>query len=188
MQAIRNLSPDIALIGMLMPGVTGLEILAAATSERRCTRVVLLTEFIGDRELVTAAARGGYGVVTMEATSEMLVHFLRQIAAGRLFPLALLDAEHRHEQGCARAVLTERERQVIRLVSQGLRNKEIAGRLHLSVGTIKVHLHRIYQKLAINNRTALARLCFDVQKMIPPAPTDLTTPNKVSIPTTVKTL
>ncbi len=153
LQAIRDLSPDIALLGMFMPAVTGLEILRAATSEGLRTRVVLLAGSVGDRELVAAAAWGAYGVVTIAVTPEMLV----QIAAGRLLPLALLDAEHKHEQErCARTVLTERERQIIELVSEGLSNKQVGRRLDLSEGTIKVHLHHIYQKLAINNRTALA--------------------------------
>src|SRR6266566_2772756 len=158
LQAIRDLSPDIALLGMFMPAVTGLEILRAATSEGLRTRVVLLAGSVGDRELVAAAAWGAYGVVTTIAvTPELLVYFLRQIAAGRLLPLALLDAEHKHEQKrCARTVLTERERQIIELVSEGLSNKQVGRRLDLSEGTIKVHLHHIYQKLAINNRTALA--------------------------------
>ena len=58
----------------------------------------------------------------------------------------------------ARLVLTRRERQIAELVSEGLPNKEIGRRLGLSAGTIRVHLHRVYQKLAINNRTALAAL------------------------------
>jgi RNA polymerase sigma factor (sigma-70 family) len=55
-------------------------------------------------------------------------------------------------------VLTDRERQIMRLVSEGLSNKEIAHRLNIADGTIKVHLHHIYQKLEISNRTALAAL------------------------------
>jgi two-component system, NarL family, nitrate/nitrite response regulator NarL len=157
LQAIRDLSPDIALIGMSMPSVTGLEILAAATSERLCTRVVLLAASVRDRELVGAAAWGARGVVSMEAPPETLLYFLRQIAAGQLLPLALLDAEHKHEQECCtRQVLTERQRQIVKLVSEGLSNKEVGRRLNLSEGTIRVHLHNIYQKLAVNNRTALA--------------------------------
>ncbi len=56
----------------------------------------------------------------------------------------------------ARTMLTKRESQIMELVSEGLSNKEIGRRLNLSEGTIKVHLHHIYQKLAVNNRTALA--------------------------------
>ncbi len=156
LQAIRDLSPDIALVGMFMPSVTGLEILAAATSERLCTRVVLLTAYVRDRELVAAAAWGAYGVISMEAPPEALTYFLRQIAVGRLLPLALLDGERKHEQEPKQRVLTQRERQVVRLVSEGLSNKEIGRRLDLSEGTIRAHLHNIYEKLAVDNRTALA--------------------------------
>ena len=56
------------------------------------------------------------------------------------------------------AALTDRERQIVQLVSEGLSNKEIGRRLDISDGTIKAHLHNIYDKLAINNRTALAAL------------------------------
>jgi two-component system, NarL family, nitrate/nitrite response regulator NarL len=62
----------------------------------------------------------------------------------------------KNQECLARPVLTPRERQIAELVSEGLSNKEIGRRLGLSAGTIRVHLHRIYQKLAINNRTALA--------------------------------
>jgi two-component system nitrate/nitrite response regulator NarL len=58
----------------------------------------------------------------------------------------------------ALAVLTDRERQIMRLVSEGLSNKEIGRRLNIADGTIKVHLHHIFQKLEISNRTALAAL------------------------------
>ncbi len=155
-QAVRDLSPDIALVDMSMQDPNGLEILADVISEDLC-RVVFLTAAVGDRELVAAAAAGAYGVITKKATPEMLVEFLRQVASRRVLPLALLDAEHRREKKRhARTMLTEREYQIMELVSEGLSNKEIGRRLNLSEGTIKVHLHHTYQKLAVNNRTALA--------------------------------
>jgi len=96
-----------------------------------------------------------------------LVDFLRQIAAGRLLPLALLNEEHPRfallseehprEQKCFTPnLLTKRERQVMDLVSEGLSNKAVGRRLNLSEGTIKIHLHHIYQKVGIKNRTTLA--------------------------------
>jgi two-component system, NarL family, nitrate/nitrite response regulator NarL len=164
-QAIRELSPDIALLDILMPGLSGLEILAAATSEHMPTRFVFLTTHIEDRDLIIAAARGAYGMVLKEATPQVLVHGLRQVAAGRrLFPLT--NSEFHHEQGCpphtenARIVLTQRERQIMHLVSEGWSNKEVGRQLSISDGTIKVHLHHIFRKLAISNRTALAALAF----------------------------
>jgi two-component system nitrate/nitrite response regulator NarL len=167
-QAIRDLSPHIALLDIFMPGLTGLDILAAVTSERLSTRIVFLTATAEDRELIVAAARGAYGVVLKEAAPEVLVHCLRKVAAGeRLFPFTNNDLTSEHERPISSAtpenvltVLTERERQIVRLVSEGLSNKEVGRQLNISDGTIKVHLHNIYQKLAISNRTALAALAF----------------------------
>jgi two-component system nitrate/nitrite response regulator NarL len=168
LQAIRELSPDIALLDILMPGLSGLEILAAATSEHLPTRFVFLTTHIEDRDLIIAAARGAYGMVLKDAAPEALVHGLRQVVAGRrLFPLT--NSEFHHEEECpphnattenARIALTERERQIMHLVSEGWSNKEVGRQLSISDGTIKVHLHHIFRKLAISNRTALAALAF----------------------------
>jgi two-component system, NarL family, nitrate/nitrite response regulator NarL len=167
-QAIRDLLPDIALLDIFMPSVTGLDILAAATSEHLPTRIVFLTASAEDRDLIIAAARGAYGVILKEAAPDVLVHCLRQIAAGRrLLPLANSDFPRLQDIPAGSAstenvltVLTERERQIMHLVAEGLSNKEVGRQLNVSDGTIKVHLHHIYQKLAISNRTALAALAF----------------------------
>jgi len=164
MHAVRALTPDIALIDISMPGLSGLEILAAATYERLRTRILFLAASVEARELATAAARGAYGVIPKEMPPETLLQCLRQVAAGRKsLSLAFNGAGCQLGQGYpARnaesmlTVLTDRERQIVQLVSEGLPNKEVGRRLNLSDGTIKVHLHNIYQKLAINNRTTLA--------------------------------
>jgi two-component system, NarL family, nitrate/nitrite response regulator NarL len=165
-QAIRNLSPDIALVDISMPSVSG--ILAAATFEGSCTRVVLLSAAAEANELVTAEISGAYDVVHKEAPAKLLIGCLRRAAASRrILPLAPFRDESRQKQErSARkrdeantfAALTERERQIVHLVSEGLSNKEIGRRLDITVGTIKAHLHNIYDKLAINNRTTLAAL------------------------------
>jgi two-component system nitrate/nitrite response regulator NarL len=94
---------------------------------------------------------------------EVLVQSLRQVAEGRrLLPrLASEQAVSREQSAIAEnalTTLTDRERQIMRLVSEGLSNKEIGRRLNITDGTIKVHLHHIFQKLEINNRTVLAAL------------------------------
>ena len=162
--AIRNLLPDIAILDISMPGLTGLEILTIANSESLSTRLVFFTASIEDRELVMSAAAGAYGIIPKDVEIEILVQSLRQVADGqRLLPLPSAQAVSR-EQGNiavtdnALTVLTERERQIMRLVSEGLSNKEIGRRLNISDGTIKQHLHHIYQKLEISNRTVLAAL------------------------------
>jgi len=164
-EAIRNLLPDIAILDISMPGLTGLEILTIANSESLSTRLVFFTASIEDRELVMSAAAGAYGIIPKDVELEILVRSLRQVADGqRLLPLPSSDQTVSREQrniavsDIALTVLTEREQQIMRLVSEGLSNKEIGRRLNISDGTIKQHLHHIYQKLEISNRTVLAAL------------------------------
>jgi two-component system, NarL family, nitrate/nitrite response regulator NarL len=161
-EAIRSLMPDIAILDISMPGLTGLEILAIANSENLPTRLVFFTASIDDRELVTSAAAGAYGVILKDVAVEILVRSLQQVADGlRLLPLPSSDQVSREQSAVTEnvlTVLTDREHQIMRLVSEGLSNKEIGRRLNLSDGTIKVHLHHIYQKLEISNRTVLAAL------------------------------
>jgi two-component system nitrate/nitrite response regulator NarL len=163
-EAIRSLVPDIAILDVSMPDLTGLEILAIANSENLSTRLVFFTASSADRELIIAAAAGAYGVILKDAAPEALVQSLRQVADGqRLLPPSSDRPVSSGQRNGAIAenvlkVLTDREREIMRLVSEGLSNKAIARRLNISHGTIKVHLHNIYQKLEINNRTVLAVL------------------------------
>jgi two-component system, NarL family, nitrate/nitrite response regulator NarL len=135
---------------------------------------------VADRESIIAAAADAYCFILKDVAPEILVAVLRRIADGQrpLLPASSDWAVSREQRNGAigeiekinpfaefRAkganvltVLTEREREIVRLVSEGLSNKAIARQLNTSHGTVKVHLHHIYQKLEINNRTVLARL------------------------------
>ena len=166
-EAIRNMVPDIAILDISMPGLTGLEILTIVNSERLPTRLVFFTASIEDRELIVSAAAGAYGVILKDVAPEILVQSLREIADGqRLLPLPTVPREQGNVANTENVltVLTERERQIMRLVSGGLSNKEIGRRLNITDGTIKQHLHHIYQKLEISNRTVLA--AFVISQMI----------------------
>jgi two-component system, NarL family, nitrate/nitrite response regulator NarL len=163
--AIRSLAPDIAVLELSLPGLTGLEILAIANAERLSTRLVFFTASTEDRELIELSAAGAHGVIPKDAALEILLKSLRQVAEGRrLLPLPLSEQAAPREQTESATtenvltVLTERERQIMGLVSEGLSNKEIGRRLNIVDGTIKVHLHNIFQKLEISNRTVLAAL------------------------------
>jgi len=162
-EAIRSLVPDIAILDISMPGLTGLEILTIANSEGLSTRLVFFTASVQDRELVMSAAAGAYGVILKDVALEILVQSLQQVACGhRLLPSSAQAVPREREQRKIAiaenvlTVLTDRERQIMALVSEGLSNKEIGRRLNIACGTIKVHLHHVYQKLEISNRTVLA--------------------------------
>jgi len=160
LQAIRDLSPDIALLDSSMPAGSGVNVLASAISEGSQTRIVLLAARAELRSIF-AVANGAYGIVPRDVLPEVLIRDLRQVAAGRRLSLRASrpgEARTRTDTEKALAVLTKRERQIAELVSAGLPNKEVGRQLNLTAGTVKVHLHNIFSKLAINNRTALTAL------------------------------
>lgn len=162
-EALRGLVPDIVIIDVSMPGATWLEILSIINSENLSTRLVFFIGSDADFEMVTSAAADGYSIIPKDVAPEILVQSLRQIAEGqRLLPLPPSERVISREQSAAAenalATLTDRERQIMRLVSEGLSNKEIGRRLNIADGTIKVHLHHMFQKLEISNRTVLAAL------------------------------
>lgn len=168
LEAIRNLRPEVAIVDISMSGLNGLEILAIASSENLLTRLVFFTAAIESDELAMAAVGGAYGVILKDVAPKILLQSLRQVADGqRLLPLLSFDEAPRLRMKNAISenaltVLTDRERQIMRLVSEGLSNKAIGRRLNIADGTIKQHLHHIYQKLEIDNRTVLAALAISL--------------------------
>jgi two-component system, NarL family, nitrate/nitrite response regulator NarL len=167
-EAMRSLRPDIAIVDISISGLSGLEIMAIASSENLPTRLVFFTAAIESDDLAMAAVGGAYGVILKDASPEILLQSLRRIADGqRLLPLLSFDEVPRLATKNpigenALTVLTDRERQIMRLVSEGLSNKAIGRRLNIADGTIKQHLHHIYQKLEIDNRTVLAALAISL--------------------------
>jgi len=161
LKAIRDLSPDIALLDSSLPIASGVNVLASAISEGSRTRIVLLAASAELRSISTVAT-GAYGIVPRDVPPEVLIDNLRQVAAGRRLSIrASRPGEARTTTDTSEKALTEltkRERQIAKLVSGGLTNKEVGWQLNLTAGTVTVHLHNIFSKLALKNRTALTAL------------------------------
>ena len=159
LQAIRELSPDVALLDSSMPIALGTNVLASAISEGSRTRIVLLAA-PAELRSIFAVAHGAYGIISRDVLPEVLIHGLRQVAAGRRLSIRAREEERTvtDTSETALAGLTKRERQIAKLVSAGLPNKEVGRQLNLTAGTIKVHLHNIFSKLAIKNRAELTAL------------------------------
>ncbi|MBR1168003.1 LuxR C-terminal-related transcriptional regulator [Bradyrhizobium liaoningense] len=161
-QAIRNLTPDVALLADTLPDLTASEILAIAKAERLPTRLVFFTDSDADHDLTSAIAAGACHAIAKYVAPDAMLRSLRLMTKrsfleqSDLSPTAEETDSGKNEN--LLELLTPRERQIVRLVSEGMSNKEIAHQLNVSDGTVKVHLHNIFQKLEITNRTVLATL------------------------------
>jgi DNA-binding NarL/FixJ family response regulator len=164
---VRELRPDVVLLDIRMPDVDGLTVLAGIRRLPDPPVVAMLTTFDAD-EYVTAALRAGAaGFLLKDTDPEQLGHLVRTLAAGdtvlsSTVTRTVVDgflAGGAHEPA-ARAVarLTEREREALALLAEGLSNSEIGGRMYLSSGTVKDHVSAILTKLGVANRVRAALL------------------------------
>lgn len=165
LRAVRQHRPDVLVLDLRMRDVDGLAVLRALKSEASSVGVVILTAEIDDEQTLEALRLGAAGIVLKELAPRLLIESVRKVHAGerwieRQSVGRALDTLMRREAGLREltSVLTTRELDVVRLVVQGLRNAEIAERLHLSEGTVKSHLHHVFEKLGVKSRMALMNL------------------------------
>jgi DNA-binding NarL/FixJ family response regulator len=163
-KAVRKHKPDVLVLDIRMPGTDGLSLLRGMKKEKLSTRVVLLTGALDEDELAEAVRLGVRGLVLKEMAPKLLVQCIRQVHAGELWlekrsvtnALEKLLQREAGQREIAQ-LLTPREIEIVKQVAAGLRNIEIAKRLFISEGTVKMHLHNIYQKLGVDSRINLTR-------------------------------
>ncbi len=157
LDVIRTEAPDVLVLDLKMTDVSGMEVLRALSRERQPTRTVLLTASIGDDDALEAAALGA-AIVMKDSSADDLLDVVRRVARGDVPPVGIRAADPVPAATARpRAVdaLTPREREIVRMVARGMRNRTIADRLSISEGTVKVHLHNIYEKLGVDGRLEL---------------------------------
>jgi DNA-binding NarL/FixJ family response regulator len=162
LQAVQTYRPDVLVLDVRMPHMDGIELLRRMHAMQSPTKVVLLTASLDDTRLLEAFRLGASGLVLKESAPRLLVHSVRQVAAGEqswngkaIAGALRLVLQREQAVAAASSTLTPRELEVTRMVAAGLRNKEIAARLEITEGTVKFHLHGIYEKLHIDGRYAL---------------------------------
>jgi DNA-binding NarL/FixJ family response regulator len=161
LSAARRLLPDLIVADVTMPGLGGLDALRTLRSAGLDTRFVILTVH-ADASIAAEAIRAGASAyVVKEAAGEELVQAIRQAMAGRTYlsPMVAGDVVQRLAQGIPNPAeaLTLRQREVLRLLAEGRRVKEIAGTLGLSVRTVETHKYEIMHLLGIDNTVELVK-------------------------------
>ena len=150
-QMFKQQVPDVTLLDLRLPDMSGIDVLIAIRSEFTEARIVMLTTFEGDVEVQRALQAGARGYLLKNMPPSELLDVIRQVHAGkkRIPPeIATQLFEHMSDE-----VLTEREVEVLREVADGNRNREIAERLFISEETVKVHMKHIMEKLGAADRT-----------------------------------
>jgi DNA-binding NarL/FixJ family response regulator len=149
--AFRSLRPDVILMDLNLPDVSGIEVLTTIREEFPEARVIILTTFERDVEIQRALKAGARGYLLKSMPPEKILETIRQVHAGKkpvLPEIASQLAEHISDEQ-----LTSREIDVLRHVIEGNRNRDIAERLFVSEHTVKTHLKHILGKLGASDRT-----------------------------------
>ena len=170
-EMLRRLNPDVALVGWPASSLNGQRIFVAIHEAKLKTRVIMLVNGEAKEDFVEAVRQGCCGIVPKQTSTELLIKSIRKVHAGEFWldRLTTADLIRRlarknattnigarlglRQQG---AVLSNREREIVILVAQGFKNKEMAERMFISEQTVKNHLHNIFDKLGVSDRLELA--------------------------------
>jgi two-component system nitrate/nitrite response regulator NarL len=150
--------PDLLLLDVHLPDASGLDVLRRLLRSRSRPRVILLTAGMDEAQLLQAAELNPEGMVLKTSDPSLLLEAMDAVVAGERWvdPEIAERTRHAEELAASAPPLTRRERELIELVRQGLRNRDIAAELGVTEGTVKVYLHAIFDKFNVENRTELA--------------------------------
>ena len=173
LDVLQQHEPDILLLDLKMPGLDGLGTLQKLQSGKHRTRVIVLTASEDKNEFVQAMKLGTSGIVLKQSATELLIKSIRKVHAGEIWldshttaavmrqfatggeetPAGVAPSSSRERE---RSLLSQREREIVALVAQGFKNKEMAEKMFISEQTVKNHLHNIFDKLGVSDRLELA--------------------------------
>lgn len=156
----RKHQPDVTLLDISMPGVSGIECLRLIRSEFPDARVVMLSSSESERDIVNAFATGASGYLLKTASSEEVARAI--LEAHRGLRVANPEIERRLVEGASRRTLTARETEVLTLLREGLSNPEIGQRLDVTPRTAKAHVLAIFEKLGVTDRTEAVVRAFEL--------------------------
>jgi DNA-binding NarL/FixJ family response regulator len=167
---VRELDPDVLLLDLRMPNLDGLATLQALQQTNKRTRVIVLTASEDKNEFVQAMKLGCSGIVLKQTAPDLIVKSIRKVHSGEIWLDSHTTAAVMRQfstglegaggggggKGRERSPLSTREREIVALVAQGYKNKEMAEKMFISEQTVKNHLHNIFDKLGVSDRLELA--------------------------------
>ena len=175
LDVLQQTEPDILLLDLKMPGLDGLGTLQRLQVAKGKTRVIVLPASDDKNEFVQAMKLGTSGIVLKQTATDQLIKSIRKVHAGEIWldshttaavirqfvanedaapmPLQQMSSSPRERE---RSPLSQREREIVALVAQGFKNKEMAEKMFISEQTVKNHLHNIFDKLGVSDRLELA--------------------------------
>jgi DNA-binding NarL/FixJ family response regulator len=174
LDVLQQHQPDILLLDLKMPGLDGLGTLQRLQVSKGKTRVIVLTASDDKNEFVQAMKLGTSGIVLKQTATELLIKSIRKVHAGEIWldshtTAAVIRQFVANDEVPAasappvsaprdreRSPLSQREREIVALVAQGFKNKEMAEKMFISEQTVKNHLHNIFDKLGVSDRLELA--------------------------------
>jgi len=176
LDVLQQYEPDILLLDLKMPGLDGLATLQRLQAAKNKTRVIVLTASDDKNEFVQAMKLGTSGIVLKQTATDLLIKSIRKVHAGEIWldshttaavirqfvsgeetPVpAAAPMAHAAPRERERSPLSQREREIVALVAQGFKNKEMAEKMFISEQTVKNHLHNIFDKLGVSDRLELA--------------------------------
>ena len=155
---VTALKPDLVLLDVHLPDSSGLDLLRKIMRVRVKPAVILLTAGMDEAQLLSADDLEPQGMVLKTSDPILLIECMDAVVGGRRWvdPEITERTRRAQERAASRPPLTRRERELVDLVRQGLRNRDIANELGVTEGTVKVYLHAIFDKFNVENRTELA--------------------------------
>jgi len=168
-QVVQETNPDVLILDLRMPYMDGLATLQALQQIDRKVRVIVLTASEDKNEFVQAMKLGCSGIVLKQTAPELIVKSIRKVHSGEIWLDSHTTAAVMRQfasptdaisgapaKGRERSPLSQREREIVGLVAQGYKNREMAEKMFISEQTVKNHLHNIFDKLGVSDRLELA--------------------------------
>jgi len=150
----RQLKPDVTLMDLRLPGISGFEVITALKKEYRAARIVVLTNYEGSEDVYRALRNGAMAYLTKDASGQEVVDAILTVHQGlRYLPRAARD---RLAERTPCLELTPREQQVLTQISRGQSNREIAESLQIAEKTVRIHVSGVLEKLGARDRTQAA--------------------------------